>query len=804
MSELKGIHYDAFISYRHSEMDSFVAQNLHRKLENFKLPKSIASKVRNGKTKITRIFRDVDELPLSDNLSDPINDALLNSDFLITICTPRYPESKWCLKEIETFIKMHDREHVLVVLAEGEPLDSFPEILTYEEYTTINENGESITEKREMEPLAADTRGENKKEILKAMDTAVLKLAAAMFGLNFDDLKQRHREQKIRRMITVFGSIGAAVLAFAVFATAMLIKISHQNNIISGQYAELEDKYAGSMAMASETLLGKGARKDAVYAAKSVLPDIFTAPNTAALHALYDAMNVFALDTVYWPVDSYGEECAVSDYRVSFDGRYILEDDLSSLKVFDKSTEEEILSIPYPESDSNAYLYDYEFCADEGVAVVSDEESRYYSLSSDKSFPLDGLSSDTVLFSSDDGKVTLAFDEDIVSGLDPEGNIIFTTDVSDLVGDDFLTLDTVSFHDGLALLCLTGMDTQYIILLDEMTGLDLVDIYEDGDSLIASTLDEEDIIYSRSEPGGFCTVAMMNAATGADIWRAAYRDIAPKKLTVHKDRLFLNDEYTVAVLDKKDGSVVNLYNSDTQIIESWADDKWFYIMLTSGEVKIVNDDGVFDHSSSFFGAYVPSDDVFSARHCAKTGDLYVLFDSATYVTRYAPDMIPEAEKVSYEYTTLYTPEKDAFNDVIDSGALRESEIDFAFYSNDEKYIFVHLANRLEAIYEATDMECISTFDIRESTYNELKASDITGGYILNTYYNTYYLNDDFEIYANSSRVVGEEGDKLIIMNDDNDFYKIPFTDYEDLMKKADEYLKDYVPSDKTRTRYGIR
>ena len=82
MEELQGVHYDAFISYRHCELDSFVAEHLHKKLEKFKLPKSVRSKVKSGKTGISRVFRDVDELPLSDNLSDPINNAIANTDFL--------------------------------------------------------------------------------------------------------------------------------------------------------------------------------------------------------------------------------------------------------------------------------------------------------------------------------------------------------------------------------------------------------------------------------------------------------------------------------------------------------------------------------------------------------------------------------------------------------------------------------------------------------------------------------------------------------------------------------------------------
>lgn len=34
--------YDAFISYRHTQPDSFVAQTLHRCLESFRLPRNVA------------------------------------------------------------------------------------------------------------------------------------------------------------------------------------------------------------------------------------------------------------------------------------------------------------------------------------------------------------------------------------------------------------------------------------------------------------------------------------------------------------------------------------------------------------------------------------------------------------------------------------------------------------------------------------------------------------------------------------------------------------------------------------------
>ena len=96
---------------------------------------------------------------MATNLADPIREALQNSEYLIVICSPRLPESMWCRKEIETFIEMHDREHVLAVLAEGEPAASFPEELLYREAEEKQPDGSILKVKIPVEPLASDVRG---------------------------------------------------------------------------------------------------------------------------------------------------------------------------------------------------------------------------------------------------------------------------------------------------------------------------------------------------------------------------------------------------------------------------------------------------------------------------------------------------------------------------------------------------------------------------------------------------------------------------------------------------------------------
>ena len=125
--EKKEYKFDAFISYRHCDLDKFVAENLHRVLETYELPKSLKEKLNIEGRTIKRVFRDQDELPLSSNLEDTIVDALHNTKYLIVICSPRLKDSLWCKKEIETFKKLRGRKNIFCVLVEGEPSDSFPE-----------------------------------------------------------------------------------------------------------------------------------------------------------------------------------------------------------------------------------------------------------------------------------------------------------------------------------------------------------------------------------------------------------------------------------------------------------------------------------------------------------------------------------------------------------------------------------------------------------------------------------------------------------------------------------------------------
>jgi len=144
---MANLHYDVFISYRHGELDEYVAEKLHKMLENYRIPSVIAKRI--GKNKLDRVFKDREELPTSSNLSDSINSALRNSDFLLLICSKRTCQSRWIMREIQTFGEMHGKDKIITLLIDGEPDESFPPGLCEREV-----NGETVF----VEPLAADIR----------------------------------------------------------------------------------------------------------------------------------------------------------------------------------------------------------------------------------------------------------------------------------------------------------------------------------------------------------------------------------------------------------------------------------------------------------------------------------------------------------------------------------------------------------------------------------------------------------------------------------------------------------------------
>ena len=116
---------------------------------------------------------------------------------------------------MEYFIERKGRDHVLTMLTEGEPADSFPEMIRY----FTDEQGI----KREVEPRAGDVRAENFSGMQKKLKEEKLRLLAPMLGLTFDDLKRRARQRRIR-IISIISALSLVVAT----GTATFLVINHE------------------------------------------------------------------------------------------------------------------------------------------------------------------------------------------------------------------------------------------------------------------------------------------------------------------------------------------------------------------------------------------------------------------------------------------------------------------------------------------------------------------------------------------------------------------------------------------------
>lgn len=171
--------YYAFISYNHR--DSKQAKWIQEELENFKFPttlkKDYGSRIPDS---LRPIFRDATDLNAG-VLEENLKRELLDSRFLIVVCSPESAQSEWVNKEVDFFIQNGREDQIIPLIVAGKP--------------------DAADEK---EQCFVPALRNLKKEILGisipelGTEKALVKVVAKMLSLKFDQLWQRHERQKRR------------------------------------------------------------------------------------------------------------------------------------------------------------------------------------------------------------------------------------------------------------------------------------------------------------------------------------------------------------------------------------------------------------------------------------------------------------------------------------------------------------------------------------------------------------------------------------------------------------------------------
>lgn len=212
--------YQAFISYSSTSKDA--ALTLHRRLENFAVPKALRG--RNtfegliGKD-LGKFFVDRAELSATHSLEHEVKKALSESSFLIVLCTPDAAKSRWVPLEIRYFNSLGRKDRLLPVLLDGQPLIFDQEVEPDGAFPKeLFDTSPDIAEL----PLAPDFRDPSEGNG-DGFEIAFLKIVARLLGVSFPEMTQRHliaEREKRRARNRIIGAL-AVMLAFTLAGGTM-------------------------------------------------------------------------------------------------------------------------------------------------------------------------------------------------------------------------------------------------------------------------------------------------------------------------------------------------------------------------------------------------------------------------------------------------------------------------------------------------------------------------------------------------------------------------------------------------------
>ena len=788
MENKKEYKYDAFISYRHCDLDKFVAENLHKILESYELPKNIKEKLGITGRTIKRVFRDQDELPLSSNLEDPIIDALNNTKYLIVICSPRLKDSMWCKKEIETFKKIRGRKNIFCVLIEGEPNESFPEaVLTDDDGKTL------------VEPLAADVRGATKKEVLKKIKSEKLRLIAPMYGLDYDDLKQRHKAQEQKRKLTIATITACACLLFAIYTSIMLIKINSQQKI-------LKNHQAISLSEKSISSLKNDSRYDAIkYAYESLTKfDGVKMPYTTdAEFALSEALGVYDVGSSFKANDEIKTKGVVDFIKVSYDNNYLATyDESEELTLWDAKTFKKIKTY----SDVTGFSFDeykFSFIGEDYFSYINSDGNIIITVTKNgdkiEEIKKENLSYQSVrahfenkylaytenkkltIYNSLENKTigSIEYKDDVLrqTFYSEDGNYLFVSTIENQFSVDkeqYITVhvidtntvtevNSIKFNAGYISNMFTNGDNVYM-LFNRTMGADF--------NLLAASYNYKDgnLNWSRTEDGIWGKIITRSYTEGVN-------DVA----IVHGNKL--------DILDAANGDVKYNFDMSSDIVEVFS-------YTTKNMYLTINEDGTANYASMdtkqnviYNGQYQ-----FNLNHYSKvtknaTGYLLVP-ENENRVIYYTTNSSKDAKEIDKEFDYVKTDtisESDANKLKEKMNIKNKNLVSGMFYSEDKQLLFVSYVDDSLGVYNVKENQFLNMAEdvLRPDHYY---GTDKYGRTYIGNITDAYILDKDYNKVGHIRGLIEVDKDKVVVSNSGT-YYQLPIYTLEDLLKQAEDYLK---------------
>ena len=796
----KEYKYDAFISYRHSNLDKFVAENLHKVLETYELPKNIKEKLNIKGRTIKRVFRDQDELPLSSNLEDPIVDALNNSKYLIVICTPRLKDSLWCKKEIETFKKLRGRKNIFCVLAEGEPNESFPEDVLYDEVETTLKNGKKKKEKVLVEPLAADVRGENKKEVLNKIKEEKLRLIAPMYNFDYDDLKQRHRQRKMKKIIHTSIIISAICVLFTLYSLFMLLKITSQQKT-------LKKHQALSLVKESSDYLKNDSRLEAIKSAYNSLTKFngVKMPYTPdAEYALVESLGVYNSGTSYKAMSELNTKGVIDYVLQSSDSNYALTaDESEELILWDLNKMKSIVKL----SDINIVSFSnnyFTFVGNEYFAYIAKNGSvkivsiktgkvvkeikkikySYKAVASSIDGSMLAINDSPNLYIYDLSNYNLVGNFKIDKKDEISGKMMFTSDNKKLFIS--ATLDTFDMNK--------DVDSTFYIL--NAKDASLIDKFTLKAKYVEDIKEKDSNVYILSNSSVSNSYKMLitsySLKNNKVNYTKTYNDAFGTKMVLGKaaNNIALIHSNVAEVVSASTGELIRSFALQSDIIGSYASfDKDMYIAFTTG--------GIANFLSLEYKESIVYNGLFELNLDKYK---YVLLGENGYflIPTYTNRIIFYEQNQSKNIKAL-----DIKLDYVSDEGLKPGDVDKIkkdydiknknlvkkiIYADSKKLLIVSYNDNTAAIYKVDEKKYITTIKDVDEIYHDF-GKDKNNRLYVGSLSNTYILDKDYNKVGHIKNMakLDKDNNKVIITNNGK-YYSLPIYTLNDLLKEAKNIL----------------
>lgn len=197
----------AFISY--NKKDTKWGKRLQRKLEHYHLPAALRKETGWEREPINPVFFAPTDIQPG-VLPDELKAKLLESQYLVIICSPNSANSFWVGQEIDYFCKLGRLDRIYCFIIDGDPESEEEGTRCY--HPILKKNIPGV--------FGANVHEKNYRLPWLNRERAYIQLISKLLGLHFDELWKRNKRHIIRNVIMwCLGFIGVLVSMWLIWIT---------------------------------------------------------------------------------------------------------------------------------------------------------------------------------------------------------------------------------------------------------------------------------------------------------------------------------------------------------------------------------------------------------------------------------------------------------------------------------------------------------------------------------------------------------------------------------------------------------